>query len=53
MAIKQYDRVLLRTGESAYIVEILGGDACYVADVDTDGGTITKFVYSGEIETVL
>ena len=39
MEIHLYDRVLLKNGLEASIVEILGDGACFIADIDTPHGT--------------
>jgi hypothetical protein len=50
MPLKLYDRVTLKNGLSASIVEILGDGKCYVADIDyPDGETATEFVNPDEI----
>ena len=53
MEIRMYDRVLLKNGLEASIVEILGDGACFIADIDTDHGTETDSVYPEDIEKVL
>jgi hypothetical protein len=39
--IRQYDRVQLKSGHKAFIVEILEEDVAYMADIDRDGDTYT------------
>ena len=34
MKIKEYDKVLLRTGEMAVITDVLKSESVYVADID-------------------
>lgn len=52
--IKQYDKVLLKSGEYAYIVEILEKDKAYVADIDKEQGEVsTDFVYQKDIKEIL
>lgn len=53
MEIRMYDRVLLKNGLEASIVEILGDGACFIADIDTEHGTETDSVYPEDIEKVL
>lgn len=53
MEIHLFDRVLLKNGLEASIVEILGGGACFIADIDTPQGTETDSVYPEDIEKVL
>ena len=51
--IKLYDKVLLKTGETASIVEVLKDGKTYVADIDKSDGTDTDFIYADQIESVL
>lgn len=53
MEIRQYDRVLLKNGFEASIVEIFGEGACFLADVDTDSGIEVKDIYPDDIEKVI
>lgn len=53
MEIGMYDRVLLKSGFEASIVEIYGGGACFIADIDTDNGTETESIYPEDIEKVI
>ena len=53
MKIKQYDRVLLKDGNEATIVEVFVKDSDFLADIDKDGDTYTEDVTIGEIERVL
>lgn len=53
MKIRQYGKVLLKTGNEAYIVEILEEGKAYMADIDRDGDTYTEFVTIDMIEKVL
>ena len=53
MEIHLFDRVRLKNGLEASIVEILGGGACFIADIDTPQGTETDSVYPEDIEKVL
>ena len=48
-----YDRVLLKNGLEASIVEIIGDGACFIADIDTPHGTETDFGYPEDIEKVI
>lgn len=51
--IKQYDKVLLQSGEYAYIVEILDQGKVYIADIDKDDGeTYTETVYQKDIKSI-
>ena len=53
MKIEEFDRVRLRSGWTAYVVEILGGGAAYLVDVDYEEGVETEFVYPEDIAEVL
>ena len=48
---KRYTHVMLKTGESACIVEVLDDGKAYIADVDhDDGGTTTDFITQDQID---
>ena len=50
---KPYTHVVLTSGESACIVDVLEDGVAYLADVDhQDGSTSTEFVKHGDIERV-
>lgn len=54
MALEMFDKVLLKTGEEAYIVEIYKGGEAYEADIDRlDGWTDTDTIFPDDIEKVL
>ena len=53
MKIQQYDRVLLKNGNRASIVEIFEEDKFFLADIDRDGDTYTEELSVEEIEKVL
>ena len=53
MKIKQYDRVLLTSGNKASIVEIFEDGKLFLADIDKDGDTFTEEVKIEEIKKVL
>ena len=53
MKIEQYDRVLLKDGNKASIVEIFEEGKLFLADIDKDGDTYTEEVKAEEIEKVL
>ena len=40
MSIKMFDKILLKTGETAYIVEIYEQGVAYEADIDKADGSI-------------
>lgn len=53
MKIKQYDRVLLKDGNKAYIVEIFDDGKAFLADIDRNGDTDTDEITIDEIEKVI
>lgn len=53
MSIEIYDKVLLKSGETAYIVEIFEGGKLYLADIDKAEGTETDWLNPEEIERVI
>ena len=53
MQIRQYDRVLLKNGNQANIVEIFEEDKFFLADIDRDGDTYTEELSIEEIKKVL
>jgi hypothetical protein len=53
MKIKQYDRVLLKDGTQASIVEIFEENKFFLADIDKDGDTYTEELRIEEIQKVL
>lgn len=52
MKIEQYDRVLLKDGHEASIVEVFD-DGQFLADIDKNGDTYTEEIKPEEIEKVL
>ena len=50
MKLKEFDKVLLKDGDTAYIVEIFNDGEAYLADVDRASGTETELVYPENIE---
>lgn len=54
MELKMFDKVLLKTGETAYIVEIYNSGKAYEMDIDKPDGTIiTDTVWPDQIEKKL
>ena len=53
MKIKQYDRVLLKDGSKASIVEIFVEDSFFLVDIDRNGDTDTEEIRIEQIEKVL
>ena len=54
MSIQMFDKILLKTGEIAYIVEIYEQGVAYEADIDkADGSIETDTIRHSDIERVL
>ena len=53
MRANQYDRIRLKDGRTATVVEILGGGAAFIIDVDLDGDWETIEVRKDDIEEVI
>lgn len=53
MKVKQYDKVLLKDGDSAYIVEIFGDGKDFLADINRKTGTETDWIKPDDIERIL
>lgn len=53
MKIKQYDRVLLKDGSKASIIEVFEEGKLFLADIDRDGDTDTDELGIDEIEMIL
>lgn len=53
MKIKQYDRVLLKDGNEAMIVEVFVPDRAFLADIEKDDDIYTEDVTIDEIQRVL
>lgn len=53
MKIKQYDRVLLKSGDHASIVEIFDDGKVFIADIDRKSGTETEWLKPEDIEKVI
>lgn len=53
MKIKQYDRVLLKEGSEAVIVEILDADKVFIADIERNGDIDNDFLMIDAIEKVI
>lgn len=51
--IKIYDKVKLNDGREASIVEILGKQEAYIADIDIGGDYNTETIYPQQIEQVI
>lgn len=53
MKIKLYDRVLLKDGHFASVVEIFDGGKSFILDIDKQGDTYTEEISVDEIEKVI
>ncbi len=54
MILQEYDKVLLKTGETAYIVEIWEQGVAYEADIDKKDGSIeTDTIKHEDIEKIV
>ena len=53
MKIKQYDKVLLKDGDYAYIVEIFGDGKDLLADINRKDGTETDWIKQDDIQKVI
>lgn len=51
--IKLYNKVKLKDGREASIVEILGNGEAYIADIDIGGDYDTDTIYPNQIEKVI
>lgn len=48
-----FDKILLKGGETAYIVEIFDNGKAFLADIDRTDGTETDVVYLEDIDRIL
>ena len=53
MNIKLYDRVRLKDGHVASVVEIFDSGKSFIADIDKNGDTFTEEITANEIECVI
>lgn len=54
MDIKMYDKILLKDGRTAFIVDVYGDSGDYEADIDMpDGSILTDTIHIEEIERKL
>ena len=53
MQINQYDRVRLKDGRTATVVEVFGDNEWFIVDVDLDGDWETIGAFKNEIQEVL
>lgn len=51
MKLDMYDKVVLKSGETAYVVDIYEGGKAYEMDIDKkDGTTVTDTIWPDQIE---
>lgn len=48
MVVKEFDRVILKTGETAYIADVIVPAKAYIVDIDKSDGTIETIVAEQE-----
>ena len=53
MQINQYDRVRLKDGRTATIVEVFGDNEWFIIDVDLDGDWETVGAFKSDIQIIL
>lgn len=53
MQINQYDRVRLKDGRTATVVEVSGDNECFIVDVDLGGDWETVDVWKKDILEVI
>ena len=53
MKVKLYDRVVLKDGHEASIVEIFEDGKAFIADIDRNGDTDTEEITINDIERIL
>ena len=53
MKIEPYDQVLLKDGDTAFIVEIFDDGKSFLADIDRKGGTETDWLKPEDIKRVI
>lgn len=51
--INLYDKVLLKSGETAFIVEIYDQGVAYEADIERDGDTVTDTIRQSDIDKII
>lgn len=51
--IQLYDKVLLKSGEVAFIVEIYEQGVAYEADIERDGATVTDTIKQEDIQGII
>lgn len=53
MIIEQYDRIRLKDGRTATVVEVFGDNEWFIIDVDLDGDWETIGAFKNEIQEIL
>lgn len=53
MKVAQYDKILLKDGRTATVVEVLGDYEEYIADIDLDGDYDTQTISPEQIEKII
>lgn len=53
MRIEPYDKVLLKDGDTAFVVEIFDDGKAFLADIDRKGGTETDWIKPDDIKKVI
>lgn len=53
MKVKQYDKVLLKDGDFAYIIEIFGDGKDLLADINRKDGIETDWIKPDDIKEIL
>lgn len=50
--IKQYDRIRLKDGRTATVVEIMGANTDFIVDIDLEGDWDTISIHAEDIEEI-
>lgn len=53
MSIEQYDKVLLKDGDTAFIVEVFDDGKAFLADIEREGGTETDWLRPDDIKMTI
>lgn len=53
MKVNQYDKVKLKTGETATIVEVLESEKAFIADIERNNDIDTAHLKIDEIEKII
>jgi hypothetical protein len=52
MTVNQYDKIKLKTGEAAVVVEVLEKGKAYIADIERNGDYETETILHEEIKEI-